>query len=68
MQLAQKYTKCLGTFFYTKLKEDQTEVQQWLLIILQTKNLLTCSGHLLLEEVRVPINLNNQHWILVTLL
>ena len=54
------------TFFYTKLKEDQTEALEWLQIILQTRNLLTCSGHLLLEELLVPINLNNQHWIIVT--
>ena len=36
-------------------------------IIYQTKNLLTCFGQLLLEELLVPINLNNQHWILVTI-
>ena len=36
-------------------------------IILQTKNLLTCSGQLLVEELLVPISLNNQHWILVTI-
>ena len=57
MQLFSKNTICLGTFFYTKLKQDQTEA---------LKNFLTCSGHLLLEELLVPINLNNQHWILVT--
>ena len=62
-----KNTICLGTFFYRKLQEDQTEALEWLQIILQTKNLVTCSGQLLLEEVRVPINLNNQHWILVTI-
>ena len=62
-----KNTIFLGTFFYTKLKEDQTEALEWLQIILQTKNLLTCSGQLLLEELLVPINLNNQHWILVTI-
>ena len=52
-------------FFYTKLKEDQTEALEWLQIILQTKTLLTCSRQCLLEELLVPINLNNQHWILV---
>ena len=36
-------------------------------IILQTKNLFTYSAQLLLEELLVPINLNNQHWILVTI-
>ena len=60
-----KNTIGLGMFFYTKLKEDQTEDLEWLQIILQTKNLLTCSGQLLLEELLVPINLNHQHWILV---
>ena len=56
-----KNTICLGTFFYAKLKEDQTEALEWWQIILQTKNLLTCSRQLLLEELLVPINLNNQH-------
>ena len=37
-----KHTICLGTFFYTKLQEDQTEALECLQIILQTKNLLTC--------------------------
>ena len=53
--------------FYTKLGEDQTKALEWLQIILQTKNLLTCSGQLLLKELLVSINLNNQHWILVTI-
>ena len=43
------------------------EALEWLQIIFQTKNLLTYSGQLLLEEPLVPINLNNQHWILVTI-
>ena len=55
-----KNTISLGTFFYT-------EALEWLQIILQTKNLLTCSGQLLLEKLLVPINLYNQHWILVTI-
>ena len=61
-------TICLGTFFYTKLKEDQTKALEWLQkTIFQTKNFLTCSGQLFLEELLVPINLNNQHWILGTI-
>jgi len=67
MQLFQKKKICLDMFFDTKLKEDQTEALEWLQIILQTKNLPSCFGQLLLEELLVPINLNNQHWILVTI-
>ena len=51
-----KNTICMGTFFYTKLKEDQTEALEWLQIILQTKNLLTCSRQLLLEELLTSSN------------
>ena len=46
-----KNTTCLGTFFYTKLQEDQSQALEWLQMILQTKNLLTCSGQLTLNIV-----------------
>ena len=62
-----KTTICLNTFFYPKLKEDQNEALHWLQIILERKDLLTHSGDLLLEELLIPINFENQHWILVTI-
>ena len=40
---------------------------QYVWVCSSIQHLLTCSGQLLLEEPLVPINLNNQHWILVAI-
>ena len=62
-----KTTMCLNTFFFSKLIDDEYEALEWLEISLKRKDLLTHSGHILIEELLIPINLNNQHWILVTI-
>ena len=56
---------CLDSFFFPKLQDTPEESLDWL------RNLLNCYDLLfphkcLLEELWIPINLVNQHWILVT--
>ena len=58
---------CLNTFFFSKLKENENVALQWLEINLKGKDILTHCGHILIEELLIPINMNNQHWILVTI-
>ena len=66
-----KTTISLSTFFYSKIssntEEDQIEALHWLETILKRKNLMTRTERLLIKEILIPINFNNNHWILVTI-
>ena len=62
-----KTTMCLNTFFLSKLIDDEYEAYEWLEISLKRNDFLTHSGHILIEELLLPINLSNQHWILGTI-
>jgi hypothetical protein len=62
MQLP-KSTVILNTFFYTKFENNKAEALSWLSVHFNQHNLLFEHG-CSVEELLLPLNLNNTHWIL----
>ena len=57
---------CLTTYFYPKLMHEKHEALSWLKEALYDQNLLSDS-RFDADEILIPINLSNTHWILAFL-
>ena len=56
---------CMNSFFARKMLDDPADALDWLRHTLYRHDLLFDHA-LLLEELCVPVNLTNTHWIMVT--